>query len=428
MNNLKNIKDILSDFEMEYDHNDWLKLEKDLPKSKKISSSSKTILLSAVAIITIATVLLLTIDKNDIKTPEITSTKINIEHNKPNKQFVEDNKLETNNSKQIKSSNICIINEPGKIEDKKTLINCQNDITQNTNNINNEYSKKHENITTKQPYINYSNNKTNTCTGTTNEENIIPSISGVTFDIKIINDCTPAKVIFIAENIPKNCDILWNTGDDNNILGNTIEYTYDKSGTYHPTVSITYKNFILRKEILNKVFIKKSSNSNINFFNTNNNYNFYCETDFDSENIFLWNIDNQIFNSENVDYTFNQTGKYEIILNIINHWGCKTSVSKTINIEPVYYVPNAFIPNNGDVNSYFGPIGENLEFKSYNLRILDLKGNIIFESFYIEEMWNGKINNNGVDADAGCYLWEIKIIDYLDTVYYKKGKVNLIRN
>jgi hypothetical protein len=113
----------------------------------------------------------------------------------------------------------------------------------------------------------------------------------------------------------------------------------------------------------------------------------------------------------------------------INKFGCKSEVSEKIIIKnkPVFYVPNAFIPNSDDINSHFGPIGENLDFASYQLMILDANGIKVFESDKPDFMWNGKINNIGNEAKPGVYLWEIKTLDNYGNYHNKKGRVNLIR-
>jgi hypothetical protein len=143
----------------------------------------------------------------------------------------------------------------------------------------------------------------------------------------------------------------------------------------------------------------------------------------------LWSIDNQQFSGEEVSYSFNKEGDYMINLKGINKFGCKSEVSEKIIIKnkPVFYVPNAFIPNSDDINSHFGPIGENLDFASYQLMILDANGIKVFESDKPEIMWNGKINNIGNDAKSGIYLWEIRTVDNFGNYQNKKGRVNLIR-
>lgn len=418
MNDMKNIKEILSDFEVSYDHNDWIKLEKDLPKSPGMSGLTKTILVATAVLLTVSGIYLLNkFDKNtdnnkenvaekNIVTPQVNQVANNAEDITDNSYI---NSVVNSNVTNLKSEIINIDNNQNVIADDSQ--NKDESLTKTeTNNT--------ENITA-------ANNKNNS---NVNSNELAPNLNNVKFSIKILESCIPAKVIFSAENVPANCELIWNTDENYRVYGNDAEHTYLEAGKYQPEVLIVYNNYVLKTEKLKEISINKANDIKINFDNSENLYYFTCNNVEDLR--FLWSIDNQQFSEKEVSYNFKRADEYIIGLKVVNEFGCKSEATEKINIivEHVYYVPNAFMPNANGINSSFGPIGENMDFVSYKLIIVDGNGNSVFNSESPESMWNGRVNNIGDEARPGFYLWEIKTLDKFGNVQTKKGRVNLIRN
>ncbi|MCK9500138.1 MAG: gliding motility-associated C-terminal domain-containing protein [Bacteroidales bacterium] len=426
MDNMKNIKEILQNYEATYNHKDWLRLKKDLHSASKIGGATKTILISSVIIATIvSTVLLINSFNSNKKETSKIETISNLKEN------------ENNINQEVKEFNIL---------DKTDTEKITNHQTKNTIN-NKEQNFKTEESNSKNPIIKNADtqiqdkpeqtqttteNSYSEKTKSSNKDNLITDpetidLDKILFSVELIETCIPAKVKFYAINCPESCEILWNLDKNTKISGNNIEYSYLKAGKYQPEVFIIHDGFIIKTEKLNNIEINKPTEIKINFDNSENLYYFTCNK-VEGLNL-LWSIDNQQFSGEEVSYSFNKEGDYMINLKGINKFGCKSEVSEKIIIKnkPVFYVPNAFIPNSDDINSHFGPIGENLDFASYQLMILDANGIKVFESDKPDFMWNGKINNIGNEAKPGVYLWEIKTLDNYGNYHNKKGRVNLIR-
>lgn len=426
MDNIKNIKEILQNYEATYNHKDWLRLKKDLHSASKIGGATKTILISSVIIATIvSTVLLINSFNSNKKETSKIETISNLKEN------------ENNINQEVKEFNIL---------DKTDTEKITNHQTKNTIN-NKEQNFKTEESNSKNPIIKNADtqiqdkpeqtqttteNSYSEKTKSSNKDNLITDpetidLDKILFSVELIETCIPAKVKFYAINCPESCEILWNLDKNTKISGNNIEYSYLKAGKYQPEVFIIHDGFIIKTEKLNNIEINKPTEIKINFDNSENLYYFTCNK-VEGLNL-LWSIDNQQFSGEEVSYSFNKEGDYMINLKGINKFGCKSEVSEKIIIKnkPVFYVPNAFIPNSDDINSHFGPIGENLDFASYQLMILDANGIKVFESDKPDFMWNGKINNIGNEAKPGVYLWEIKTLDNYGNYHNKKGRVNLIR-
>lgn len=417
MNDMENIKKVLSEFEVEYDHNDWIKLEKDLPKSPGMSGLTKFLLVASAIIVTIAGVYVISQHLSKKKTTkDVTqNTSTEIDNN--------ENLNETENSTEIVQNNNSVnyVNNDNNIESEfitDTIKNDEKDIV--NENIHPDPINEHKVI----------NNLINDIEEVNNTENTvqIPDITNVTFKIDVIEHCIPSKIVFTAENVPKNCEIVWNTGENQILYGNIVEYSYRETGLFIPSVSIVFNNFVLKRTELDEIIINQPTVIKINFENSENLYYFTCNNK--EELSFLWTIDNQQFSENEIRYEFNIAGEHLIMLSVENEFGCKTVTTESVNIviEHVFYVPNAFIPTSNGINSEFGPIGENMDFASYKMVIVDGNGNSVFESTSPEFMWNGKINNIGTEAKPGFYLWEIITMDKYGNVQTKKGRVNLIRN
>ncbi len=426
MDNMKNIKEILQNYEAPYNHKDWLRLKKELPNASKISGLTKIIIVSsAIIAIIVSAVLIFNINpkdnnstfKNTIsENQKIENSEISQNANEVNKEI---------NTTENSNNNTYINNNTETSTNPKDQIIITKNIGINENNKNIENTQTKILITEKEV-----NNTKNQDNNNLKEENInnFNEFDKIIFSVELIDKCSPAKVKFHAVNCPANYEIMWETGNNTKIYGQNAEFIYEKAGKYTPEVYVINNKFILKSEKLRTFEINNLINLKINFDNSENLYYFTCNNEEDLK--LLWTIDNQQFTESKVNYAFENDGKYMINLIGINKFGCKSEASETIIIrkEQVFYVPNAFTPNSDDINSHFGAIGENLDFASFKLFILDANGNKVFEADNPKIMWNGKINNIGNDAKSGIYLWEIRTVDNFGNYQNKKGRVNLIRN
>jgi gliding motility-associated-like protein len=120
-------------------------------------------------------------------------------------------------------------------------------------------------------------------------------------------------------------------------------------------------------------------------------------------------INNKGYQSENknTSYLFNEVGQYPIAMVVQNKWGCADTLVKSIKVESDYnlYVPNAFTPNEDNLNDVFLPILRGV--KLYELMIFDRWGKRIFLSNQIESGWDGYYN--GEPAKNDVYTWKINL-------------------
>jgi len=120
--------------------------------------------------------------------------------------------------------------------------------------------------------------------------------------------------------------------------------------------------------------------------------------------------DNSVANSEEYTINFPQVeGEYEVCL-VANFGGsCLDTTCIIINVldELLLFVPNAFTPNGGHINSQFTPIFSNSsKVVDYHLIIFNRWGETVFESYNPNIGWNGTYDGSLVQ-DA-VYIWQIE--------------------
>lgn len=111
---------------------------------------------------------------------------------------------------------------------------------------------------------------------------------------------------------------------------------------------------------------------------------------------------------------------------VINNNGCSGEDSVHISVVDLddIYVPTAFTPNNDgrndDIKPFFGT-----KFILKEFSIFSRWGERVFTTSKKNEAWKGKIN--GIEQDAGVYVWILKYVDDKGKLAEKKGTLILIR-
>lgn len=131
-------------------------------------------------------------------------------------------------------------------------------------------------------------------------------------------------------------------------------------------------------------------------------------------------------NSKNIEYRYKDSGNYNINLKVTNNKGCISTDSQLIKIKPtpIVYAPNAFSPNQDNINSIYQVKVK--YFNDFQLKIYDRWGENLYSSNnYETHGWNGKYKGEKVPSEA--YMYIIKIIGLDGKEYTYSGTINLIR-
>ena len=96
-----------------------------------------------------------------------------------------------------------------------------------------------------------------------------------------------------------------------------------------------------------------------------------------------------------------RTGEY--FVQVIDHYGCpgndQTKLRRRCGV--LVHFPNAFSPNNDDINDRYSPAGRDVE--SFSMRVYNRWGEMIFESKHINQAWDGNVNGKPAPTDTYIY-------------------------
>lgn len=129
--------------------------------------------------------------------------------------------------------------------------------------------------------------------------------------------------------------------------------------------------------------------------------------------------------NQNPNITYQDSGRYEVTLNVTSDKGCKGTITKQIIIEDEtgFFVPNAFTPNNDGNNDLFMPVATNIT--KYEMSVFGRNGQLVFQSSDIRKGWDGTVK--GKLADDNVFVYKITYSDKTGKAKTITGNVTLIR-
>ena len=117
-----------------------------------------------------------------------------------------------------------------------------------------------------------------------------------------------------------------------------------------------------------------------------------------------------------------------VVTGTIGNCSSKDTIEIVVNGDISVLIPNIFTPNNDNFNDVFGVSVDC--FKSFNKKIYNRWGKLVFESTLIDEVWDGK-TINGIDAPEGTYYFIFEATlnnsNSLETTKIFKGVITLLR-
>lgn len=248
--------------------------------------------------------------------------------------------------------------------------------------------------------------------------------------------CKPANIFFnnLSKPIDESYTVNWTFGDGN--TANTISPThiYENIGTYSVNLEIispigckTSKNFP------DLIRIVPSPQAGFDFTPEEptifNNTVSFTDKSVDAVS-WLWTFsDEGAAFVRNPQFTFRDTGIYEVRQIVLHQSGCTDTATALIDIRPVInaFLPNAFTPDNNGLNEVFKVVGIFDGMRDFRLSIWSRWGEKIFETDDVSTGWNGQINNTGAAAPPGVYLWLMEYLTPRGERKTEKGHLTLIR-
>lgn len=144
----------------------------------------------------------------------------------------------------------------------------------------------------------------------------------------------------------------------------------------------------------------------------------------------IWTVNGQNYDQDQLMYTFNTTGTYNITLrrdNVLCYAEQTYQVVVVECVELVYWVPNSFTPDSDEHNQTFGPVMySGFDPNNYKFTIINRWGEVIWESNDPEARWDGAYS--GLRCQSGVYIWKINIkLPKTDERIIEYGHLNLLR-
>ncbi|MCX7650801.1 MAG: gliding motility-associated C-terminal domain-containing protein [Flavobacteriales bacterium] len=126
--------------------------------------------------------------------------------------------------------------------------------------------------------------------------------------------------------------------------------------------------------------------------------------------------------------TFSTYGEYDIFLTVYDHLGCSAMAYRPVRVySNLYlYLPTAFTPNDNDINEVWRPKGVGFDTTTYELRVFDRWGHLVFETRNYLASWNGQ-DLKGAPLPQGIYAVRVTMKDIYGLPRQFMGHVTLFR-
>jgi len=268
----------------------------------------------------------------------------------------------------------------------------------------------------------------------------VDSLPVVSFLPDITMGCSPLTVNFV--NTTPNCsNCAWTISNGSVLTGcGMATTTFTQAGCYDITLTVNFTdgctNFLKATNLVcveDPKAIFTASNYVINEFDPIVQFNNYSN----DASTYVWNFGDgsTTTTTENPTYNYSASEFADYLVTLIAYspFGCSDTAQSIIEMQEqlIFYIPNAFTPDNNSFNQTFKPIfTSGFDPLRYTLLIFNRWGEVIFESHNTEIGWDGTYGDNGQAelVQDGTYAYKIEfkssVNGELKTVI---GQVNLIR-
>jgi gliding motility-associated-like protein len=225
---------------------------------------------------------------------------------------------------------------------------------------------------------------------------------------------------------------LWDFGDGNLTYTQNPTHTYDSSGNFYVSLTVTSSYGCLMSDTLSYpvvVYPKPMAGFSASP-NETTIYEPIIQFINESSGATMWDWDLGDFETSILyepEHIYPDTGTFVATQIAINQYGCRDTTSRIIRINGVTttFIPNAFTPDGNSLNDIFSPKFYGIvEFK---MLIFDRWGNEIFMTEDMNEGWNGKMKGTGTEVQQDVYVYKILTKDLLRNKHEYVGRVTVVR-
>lgn len=260
----------------------------------------------------------------------------------------------------------------------------------------------------------------------------------VSFVADTLDGCLPVHTNFTAQATGNIATCLWNLGDGSTSNScDEVTHSYPNAGCYTVSYTVTTVEGCTNTATIPN-YICAYPYPIADFTPTPNvlstiKWESEMVNETSGASTYFWDFgDNSAHSSEFSpihEFPTNEGGDYIVTLIAYSEHGCTDTTTRLVKVneEILYYVPNAFTPDNDDFNEEFKPIfTQGFDPYSYTLLIFNRWGEVLFESNDARVGWNGTYG--GRIAEDGVYIWKITYkVKGVDKRQVITGHVTLLR-
>ncbi|MDC3260005.1 gliding motility-associated C-terminal domain-containing protein, partial [bacterium] len=257
---------------------------------------------------------------------------------------------------------------------------------------------------------------------------VVNPIPTPAFGVLDSDGCPPFEAFFNGNSSMDGSTLEWDfNGDgivdhvDSNLtagLSTNTTYTYEESGLYSVGLTVVSSNQCTSTiSIIDYIDIYASPVASfetppVDVTLINPVVELNATASFGVDSLYMWDFNDPFDASTGYgvvnEHVYSDTGWYSIELDVVNIQGCHDYDTLDIYINPAFalYAPNAFTPNDDNVNDGFRLQGVGVDETNFELFIYNRWGERIFYTTDFHEAWDGTINFTDELAPSDAYVWK----------------------
>ncbi|MBK7241935.1 MAG: gliding motility-associated C-terminal domain-containing protein [Flavobacteriales bacterium] len=182
------------------------------------------------------------------------------------------------------------------------------------------------------------------------------------------------------------------------VEGSAVEHCFLEAGSYDVTLTITTadgcEGTITRLNAVNVLAVPVAAFAYSPSVTTIDQPAFQFIDQSTDATIWKWSFgdpDDSLSTDRSPAYAYSEVGCYTVELQVANDLGCTSSTSAVVCIEDEFllFAPNAFTPNNDEINDGFEVITSVADPGFFQLLIFDRWGQVLFTA--TEKIRNGQV-------------------------------------
>jgi gliding motility-associated-like protein len=272
----------------------------------------------------------------------------------------------------------------------------------------------------------------NGCSSTSTQNVVVYEKPQARFAIKNTTNCELRPTYFVDSSTCNTAlTYLWDFGDGQTSTFANPSHIYNTAGTYFISLIVTSANNCKDTAYsTNPLVVNPTPTAGFDFYPKDTNIYYPTVTVYDlsvgaTGCLYLWG-DGTSTPYCDTTHTYQNVEVYFIKQIVSNSFGCTDTAYAKIAIVPPFYfwLPNAFTPDENNLNDVFKPVLEGVY--DYSFTIFDRWGEMIFRTNDYKEGWDG--THQGQLAMNDVYVYKISFKDvWKNKTHEYTGAVTLVR-